>query len=81
LHWKNLAIDEEHNKFIESEDSGIVEKLAKSDDLLDRTFIRFLYFDFMKTYTPIFEYQKNSNPHSRYVWADDEYRDFMFAML
>jgi len=37
--------------------------------------------DFIKTYTPIFEYQKNSNEHSRYVWADEEYRTFMFAIL
>lgn len=74
MHWKNLAIDHE-------DDQAMVETLAQSDDLLDGIFLRFLYLDFMKTYTPIFEYRKNSNTHSRYVWADDEYRAFMFAML
>ena len=63
------------------DDQGTVDKVAGADDLLDRVFIRFLYLDFMKTYTPIFEYQKNSNAHSRYVWADAEYRAFMFALL
>ena len=35
----------------------------------------------MKVYTPIFEFKKNDNKHSRYVWEDPPYRSFMMAIL
>jgi hypothetical protein len=50
-------------------------------ELSDKLLTRFMYLEFMKKYSPIFEYQKNANPHSRYVWSDDEYRNFMLSIL
>ena len=35
----------------------------------------------MKVYTPIFEFKKNNNLHSRYVWDDPPYRSFMISIL
>ena len=51
------------------------------DDVLDAIYLRFLFGKFMKVYTPIFEFKKNNNKHSRYVWEDPPYRSFMMAIL
>ena len=40
-----------------------------------------MYLEFVKTYTPIFEYKKNKNKHSRYTWHDEDYNCFMMAIL
>ena len=77
-HWKNLAIYPTED---EEKDQKTLEMLEEADDLLDRTFTRYMYLDFLRTYTPIFEYRKNEHAHSRYVWADTEYRAFMLAIL
>jgi hypothetical protein len=51
------------------------------DEVIDAIYLRFLFGPFMKVYTPIFEFKKNSNLHSRYVWDDPPYRSFMLAIL
>ena len=52
-----------------------------SDEISDRLLTRFMYIEFIKKYSIIFEYPKNENKHSRYVWKDDEYRKFMLNIL
>ena len=70
---------EKNNNLLNEEYQNIVEQLP--DEVINYIYCRFLYMPFMKHYSGIFEYQKNKNRGSRYVWDDKPYRSFMLAII
>ena len=71
LNYKNLAFGED-DKHLWSE---------FTDDEIDGLYLNFMYEQFLKNYIPIFQFKKNENIHSRYVWGDHNYRIFILAIL